>query len=80
LHEEYQIVTDLPPVMVEVLMMVFPAVMADLLPVVMNLAIIAVNLMLILMNLVSVLVDLLLRRFRAGLVAALPVLPLDRAF
>jgi len=65
--------------MVEVLMMVFPTVMVDLLPVVMNLAIIVVNLVLIMMNLASVLVDLLLGRFRASLIAALPVLPLDRA-
>jgi len=65
--------------MVEVLMMVFPAVMVDLFAVVVNLAIIVVNLVLILMNLASVLVDLLLRRFRAGFVAGLPVLPLNRA-
>ena len=63
--------------MVKVLM-IFAAVVVDLLPVVMDLAIIVVNLVLIMMNLASVLVDLLLRRFRAGLVAALPVLPLDR--
>jgi hypothetical protein len=70
---------DLVPVVVEVLMMVFPAVAVDLLPVVMDLAIIMANLVIILMNLPSVLVDLLLRRFRASLIAAPPVLPLDRA-
>jgi hypothetical protein len=65
--------------MVVVLTMVFLAIVVNLLPVVMDLAIIVVNLAMVLMNLPSVLVDLLLRRFRAGLITALPVLLLNRA-